>query len=468
MVHPVNSLWGDQRHAATSVGAGVLSCERRVLPNYAVTDASIFVAPWGNDRNTGALRSPLRSLAEASRRAGPGQLVMIRGGVYRSRQRIRRGGRKNKPVTYAAWPGEKPVFDGSGIPLPKNYGLLQISASNVIIDGIEIRNSSSRGFSVYRANDVTLRRSHIHHIQQQGYAGSGNDLVVEQTRFNDLVLSQSGNVRTPPHSAGVSTWYQHDAKPSRRFIFRDNSITRVWGECIIALHVTRANIFNNTIRECYSVGVYVDNSSHVSITRNLIAQRTDLFNRLDSDRRMTGISLAVEYYPRRSAAINSVTVANNLIIGTDRGVSFFAYRDTPDRANTYGDVLIAHNVLCDIQREAIEFDRAAVTPTKRNLFLNNVLCPDVGGGRRNVDIDDRDEWVVRHNVFSNRNDFERLRGNWLNPRPFIVGRGYRFRNYRLRANSPIRRQGVRLARVPLDAFCNQRNRNATSIGLHEL
>lgn len=445
-----------------------LSCRRRVLPDYAVASANLFVAPWGNDNNSATLSSPIRSLTEASRRARPGQLVMIRGGIYRALQRINRGGTRLRPVTYVAWPDETPIFDGSGIAMPKSVGIIQVSASHVVFDGVEIRNSAARGFSVYNASDVTLTRSHVHHTQHQGYAGSGTDLLVEQSTFHDLVLSQSGSVRTPDWSAGISTWYRRDGKPSRRFIFRDNSVQRVWGECIIALHATHSNIFNNSIRDCYSVGIYVDNSSNIDITRNLITTQSDEFNREGSGRRMTAVMIAVEYYSRRSATAKNITVANNLIIGTDRGVAFFADASTPSSNNTYGNVAIAHNVMCNIDHEAIDFQLADVVPPKRNLLVNNVLCGNINNGLRNVRIANQSSWVVRNNVFASQLDVNRLPGNLLTPPRFTLGSGYRFRNYRLRRDSPVRRRGVRLARVPLDAFCNQRNRNLTSIGLHEL
>lgn len=55
-----------------------------------------------DDRNSGSLRSPLKTINAAAERAGPGDTVLIRPGVYRERVCPARGGTARKPITYAA------------------------------------------------------------------------------------------------------------------------------------------------------------------------------------------------------------------------------------------------------------------------------------------------------------------------------------------------------------------------------
>lgn len=436
------------------------------LPDYRPQDAQLFVAPWGNNRNPGSRSLPLRSLGHAAKLAVPGAVVMIRGGVYRSAQRINHGGKANRPIEFVPWPGEKPVFDGRSIAMPKSFGLIQVNASHLIFDGIEIRNSTARGFSVFNSRAVTLRRAHVHHTQQQGYAGSGVDLTVELSRFHDLVLSQTGSGRTPDWSAGISTWYQQNTKPSSRFVFRNNRVRRVWGECIIALHTTHSLIHDNDVRDCYSVGIYVDNARIINIQRNLIARTSSRFDR-ENGRGMSGISIAQENYERSATEVDNIVVANNLISGTYRGITFFDDTVNYSDTNSYSRVVVAHNVLCEIERETILFENAKVSPRKRNLFLNNIFCGTVNAGRRSVQIADMSRWLIRNNLFANRSTFNEIPGNRLGSPQFVNGRGLKLRNYRLKVNSPLRAQTTTLRLVPFDGFCNQRNRNKTSVGLDE-
>jgi hypothetical protein len=87
--------------------------------------ADLFVAPTGRDDNPGTAEKPLATLAGARdalrRRKAKGGLktgatVLVRGGTYILREPLRFGpedsGTKERPVVYAAYPGEKPVLSG--------------------------------------------------------------------------------------------------------------------------------------------------------------------------------------------------------------------------------------------------------------------------------------------------------------------------------------------------------------------
>ena len=98
----------------------------------AVPPADIYVSPEGRDTWSGRRAEPagdgsdgplatLSAARDAVRRlkaARPGRAirVLIRGGVYRLSEPVVFGpedsGTAEGPITYAAWPGEKPVFSG--------------------------------------------------------------------------------------------------------------------------------------------------------------------------------------------------------------------------------------------------------------------------------------------------------------------------------------------------------------------
>lgn len=97
------------------------------------TEAHFYVAPGGNDAWSGRLAEPnaegtdgplatiqrARDLVAQSKPTAPTR-VLIRGGVYRLDKPLvftpEHSGTKDAPITYAAYPGEKPIFSG-GMPI---------------------------------------------------------------------------------------------------------------------------------------------------------------------------------------------------------------------------------------------------------------------------------------------------------------------------------------------------------------
>ena len=80
-----------------------------------------YVSPAGNDawpgtapeRNGAGTDGPFRSLDKAAQAAGPGDTVCIREGAYREVLRPARSGQPGKPITFAAYKGERPVLTGA-------------------------------------------------------------------------------------------------------------------------------------------------------------------------------------------------------------------------------------------------------------------------------------------------------------------------------------------------------------------
>ena len=96
------------------------------LAFFGVATADIYVAPDGDDAATGTQDAPLATLTatrdavRALKRAGDipadGITVWLRGGVYRISEPIiftpEDSGTEQSPITYAAYPGERPIISG--------------------------------------------------------------------------------------------------------------------------------------------------------------------------------------------------------------------------------------------------------------------------------------------------------------------------------------------------------------------
>jgi hypothetical protein len=77
--------------------------------SYPVPDGALFVAPSGRDGADGSKKRPLRTLTRAIQKAGSGDTIVLRGGVYHETATVPEG----KRLTIQAYPREGVWFDGS-------------------------------------------------------------------------------------------------------------------------------------------------------------------------------------------------------------------------------------------------------------------------------------------------------------------------------------------------------------------
>ncbi len=69
--------------------------------------------PQAVDQGPGTSEQPWKTLAEAARRVGPGDVVVIRAGVYRERVVVKASGTPENHIRFAAAPGEQVVLTGA-------------------------------------------------------------------------------------------------------------------------------------------------------------------------------------------------------------------------------------------------------------------------------------------------------------------------------------------------------------------
>jgi hypothetical protein len=69
--------------------------------------------PRAGDDGPGTAERPWKTLAKAAERAGPGDVVLIRGGVYRERVLLKTSGSAQAPIRFEAAPGERVLLTGA-------------------------------------------------------------------------------------------------------------------------------------------------------------------------------------------------------------------------------------------------------------------------------------------------------------------------------------------------------------------
>lgn len=114
----------------------------------------------------------LTALQSAISSVQPGDIVQIRGGIYKPTGQLKftRAGVSGNPITWIAYPGELPIFDGSSFSGPSwEPPLIHLTTiSWNIFEDIEVRNNHV-GRGIYSAGSDCIFRRVISH----GHAGSG-------------------------------------------------------------------------------------------------------------------------------------------------------------------------------------------------------------------------------------------------------------------------------------------------------
>lgn len=233
-----------------------------------VASGDFYVAVDGNDNAMGTIDDPFASIEKAVSAAGTGDLILVRDGTYKGQVNIWNGGELGAELKIKAYPGEHPVIDGSGTPLGTD--LVVISASNVVFDGFEVKNSQRSGITVWSSENVTISDNIVHTTQQSGIwigsdkLGISSGHLIEGNAVFDTGLSNQDLAASQgwPRAIGVDV--------SSDTIVRDNHVFENYGEGIGALSSTKIEISKNFVYDNYSVQIYLDNVQDVTASDNFI------------------------------------------------------------------------------------------------------------------------------------------------------------------------------------------------------
>src|SRR5437763_2085754 len=138
-----------------------------------------YVSTSGNDNNAGALSAPWRTIQKAANTVQAGDTIQVRAGTYNEVVTLKTSGNATQGyITFANYPGEAPIVDGTGLAVGASgqTGLFSLEGTfnYIVIKGFEIRNysSSSRGkvpvgidFEGAGSN-IEILNNHIHNIVQ--------------------------------------------------------------------------------------------------------------------------------------------------------------------------------------------------------------------------------------------------------------------------------------------------------------
>jgi MYXO-CTERM domain-containing protein len=167
-----------------------------------------YVAPDGDDSNSGTLDQPFATVERAQMAAAPGDTVFIRGGVYRFSGTtaavgvaFTKSGQEGKPIRYFAYPGEVPIFDLFELKPQQRVTGLDVHCNWIHLRGLEVRGvrqlivGDSWGVRI-RGDHNVIEQLHVHDNEAPGIfitSGASNLILNCDSHHNYDPLEDGGN-----------------------------------------------------------------------------------------------------------------------------------------------------------------------------------------------------------------------------------------------------------------------------------
>lgn len=156
----------------------------------------VFVHPDGSNSAAGTEQDPFGTLDHAIDQSQPGDVIVLRGGVYDHSSTIRinanRSGTESSPVIVFAYPGEEPILDFTSQPTANNEHGMRVYASHWHLYGFTLRYAGHNGIRV-DGNHNRLERLTVHgnydtgiHIMGSANAPASHNLIMNSDSFDNF------------------------------------------------------------------------------------------------------------------------------------------------------------------------------------------------------------------------------------------------------------------------------------------
>ena len=208
--------------SVTVTARGVLACAVMAAcglvtaaNGHAATSHVYYVAPGGSDSAAGTQAAPWASFAHAQSVAQPGDTVYFRGGTYAYTHAdstcasetanvdaitVNKSGTSGSMITYSAYPGEKPVFDFSGVLDDCRIKGFDVTASYIHLKGLEVTGVRQNNSLNHESWGVWITGSDNTFEQLNLHNNMGPGLFIQNGGGN-LVLNTDSHDNYDPYSS---------------------------------------------------------------------------------------------------------------------------------------------------------------------------------------------------------------------------------------------------------------------------
>lgn len=453
-------------------------------------DQTVFTPTVYTSSGCDIVVSAGQSIQAAVNNAPGGSVICVRGGTYREQIQLRP---IHSGLTVQAYAGEKPILDGmSSIPSGKYEGLIHINASNVTVDGFEVRNSAGRGIVVAQlASDpqvqrgVTVRNNVVRGSTDSGININGTNtqhpfnILIENNVIYDNLLKNTGGADN-----GGSALVFLETKDS---IARGNTVYNNLGEGLVADRWTSNLTFeDNVIYDNKHSNVYLSTTQNPLVQRNLVfcTDNRDYWRGTKAKKPSPGITVRDEDYlnqPTPPPPSNGQVIINNIVVGCGRNFVI----STQQAGGGLNNALVANNSFINARGDegggAMNVLFEGDANFKNSRFVNNLIVQTDASGQLvrillSLGDPDMSSFTVANNFYS----FAPTK-NWINNEPGRVVGNAKLVNpvtpaknggvpdpagYGLQSGSPAVNAGTAVGAVTEDFFRQPRS-GALDIGADE-
>lgn len=222
-----------------------------------------------SDSNPGTESSPWKTIQKGANVAVAGDTVYVKSGIYHEWVNVKNSGTEGNPITFKAYPGDKPIIDGTGVAVPTYEALFWSRGNNYItLDGFEVRNSSQLLIGLNHGNYLTIKNCVAHGNSGPGGSDNNHDgILIGHCNYG---LVENTEVYDSGHDA-------FSAESTNYVIFQNNyahdNPNHVAYNIFPATSETQTeysgnNVINNIAARC-STGVYMRFQKDNIISGNL-------------------------------------------------------------------------------------------------------------------------------------------------------------------------------------------------------
>jgi hypothetical protein len=346
-------------------GTAVLADRRDTLSGVGSVGGALqyYVAKTGSDSANGSSGTPWLTISHATSAVSTsGATINVAAGTYTERVSMTHAG-----VTLSGASGA--IIDGTGV-TSTNNPLVNVSASNCVVTGFEVRNSADAGISVNAFNNCTISNNVAHTNIQQGIIVAGttgtpsacqNNIISGNTAY-DNDRSNAGLNQNGGWGNGIT------AADCLNCQIINNTSYHNFGEAIGTFRSQGTIIKGNVAYDSVSVGIYCDNAPGCIVDGNLIyyTGTTTAYNM--NGTRMDGLMSAIEVYGgyTKQPFLNCVW-KNNIIVGTRYGIYYGTFGTTGGWQNG----VVSGNTVYGVSADAYFMNSDA--GHSNNVFVGNLM-----------------------------------------------------------------------------------------------
>ena len=149
---------------------------------------SYYVSPEGNDNGLGTINHPWATIQHAAATMIAGDTLFLREGIYhQSTVTENDGSQTDGYITFAAYPGEKPILDGTGVSESQNGFIIR--NDYIKLSGLEIQNWDENGIWIENSDHFDISDCKVHHVFYGiGVADGSHDFVLNRVEMYDFDL----------------------------------------------------------------------------------------------------------------------------------------------------------------------------------------------------------------------------------------------------------------------------------------